>query len=477
VTIHIADIASYQEGLTLADLQHAGFTGVNVKISHELGIKSVHPDAHRYVRDARAMGIGVSTFHWLTGRAPGRDQAAFAYSQMQQLPGGTAGLAHVVDVESTVHPPTAAQWLEYCVTMQHLLGRPIATYTGDWWWLDHMAGVVGPTASPWLWSAPRAGYLRDYPGDAASDAWRGYAGWPYLAVMQYRVDVVAGINVSQSAIRDPLVWDAMRGVSAMAWENTEASESLLAEFNYLAPGRDKASDGTIGDAAHKASSSDHNVDDGPGQGATPSEDADSIPETHALDVDSSGQWPVGWSMERCVQIMLSLARAGRLPGLQNIIYRRRIWSRSWGWTERTYTGSNPHDKHAHFGVRYGSGSGADNPENFTGPWGIRATREKELEELEMPSAEEIASAIATKLGADLRNANSSYYKGTADAAKDGARLLLWDAIHAVREDSVYQAAPDTGPDSKQEMRNTRDLYRELFADSLAEATDDEGTTS
>ena len=117
MTEHIADIAVYQDGLALADLQLAGISSINVKISHELGILNVHPDVHRYVREARVMGIGVSTFHWLTGRAPGADQAAFAYSQMQQLPGGTTGLAHVVDVESTVHPPTEKHWRDYCLTM------------------------------------------------------------------------------------------------------------------------------------------------------------------------------------------------------------------------------------------------------------------------------------------------------------------------------------------------------------------------
>src|ERR1700754_499121 len=155
MTIFIADIASYQRGLTLADLTQAGFTGINVKISHELGIKSVDTDARSFVAAARDSGIGVSPFHWLTGRAPGADQAAFAYTQMQSLPGGAGGLAHVVDVEDETWPATLKHWQDYCATMHQLLGRPIATYSGDWWWLDHMGGAGGGTHSPWLWSAPR----------------------------------------------------------------------------------------------------------------------------------------------------------------------------------------------------------------------------------------------------------------------------------------------------------------------------------
>lgn len=423
MTIHVADIAVYQRTLALADLIQAGFGGVNVKISHELGTKSVHPDAHRYVADAREAGIGVSTFHWLTGRYRGADQAAYAYARMMELPGGATGVAHVVDVEDTQVPPTEEVWRDYCATMSSLLGRPIATYSGDWWWQPRMGAAASPW-SPWLWSAPRAGYLLDYPGDDATEHWRGYGAWPQLAVMQYRVAPVitpdGGIPVSQSAIRHTEVWDLMRGME-MVVTSIPASTSLLAEFNWLAPARDKRSDGTIGDAAHRQSSSDHNPDE---TGRTPSEDSDSIDEVHARDVDSSGPWPPGWSMERCVQIILGLARRNNgngLPGLQNVIYNRRIWSRSWGWEQRPYTGSNPHDKHAHFGFRYGSGSGASNPENFTGPWGIRAAREQELREQE--EMDPLAGYSREQL---------------VDMMEEAVINLHVRGVHAALDDAVYQ---------------------------------------
>ncbi len=60
--------------------------------------------------------------------------------------------------------------------------------------------------------------------------------------------------------------------------------------------------------------------------------------------------------------------------LQNVIYNRRIWSRSWGWTAREYTGSNPHDKHAHFSSRYTTAA-----ESNTRPWGLLAAEEAEQE--------------------------------------------------------------------------------------------------
>ena len=167
-----------------------------------------------------------------------------------------------------------------------------------------------------------------------------------------------------------------------------ASTSLVDEINWLAPKRDKSSDGTIGNKAHSETSSDHNLDE---TGATPGEDVDSINEVHARDIDSSGPWPKGWSMERIVGLVVGNHRAGRDNRLQNVIYNRRIWSRSWGWTERPYTRANPHDKHAHFGFRYGSG-GAGNPEQDTSPWGIKAARTRELEAQEMNAAETTAWA-------------------------------------------------------------------------------------
>lgn len=159
------------------------------------------------------------------------------------------------------------------------------------------------------------------------------------------------------------------------WILVPSLVSLRNEFNILAPGRDKASEGSIGDAAHKASSSDHNVDDGPDQGSTPSEDADSTPEVHAIDVDKDLR-KAGWSMERAVQIIVTRHRTGKDDRLQNVIYNRRIWSRSWGWTERVYTGSNAHTEHAHFSARYTTAE-----ENNTRAWGLLEADDMEVSDL------------------------------------------------------------------------------------------------
>ena len=44
----------------------------------------------------------------------------------------------------------------------------------------------------------------------------------------------------------------------MAWRVARSLDVLLGQLNALAPERSKASDGSIGDAAHASRSSDHN---------------------------------------------------------------------------------------------------------------------------------------------------------------------------------------------------------------------------
>lgn len=146
-----------------------------------------------------------------------------------------------------------------------------------------------------------------------------------------------------------------------SWILVPCLVSLRTEFNRLAPDRDKSSDGSIGDTSHAASSSDHNPDE---SGATPYEDSDNINEVHAIDVDVNLNRS-GWTMQRAVNIIVANHKAGRDDRLQYVIYNRKIYSRSWGWTARDYTGASPHTEHAHFSARYTTAQESD-----TSPWGL-----------------------------------------------------------------------------------------------------------
>lgn len=224
MTRYIADYASYQGALTVADLHRAEFDVVNFKTSHGLGTKSVHPRINAEVASARTLGLGIGTFHWLIGNYSGTDQANYAFGRLSLL-SLTQGTMHTVDVEEVTGPddaedaPTREVVRDYVSRMYALLGRPIMIYTGDWWWQPK--GWNGYSLSPFLMAAPNAGYMPDkrYPG-AASEHWRaGYGGWADLSCMQYAVDTLiypdgggrSTVEVSKAAMRDEGVWASLTG--------------------------------------------------------------------------------------------------------------------------------------------------------------------------------------------------------------------------------------------------------------------------
>jgi len=118
-----------------------------------------------------------------------------------------------------------------------------------------------------------------------------------------------------------------------AWRNCQASMTLVAAINARWPGRDKASDGTIGDAAHATRTSDHN----------PWVVVDGMGVVRARDIDKDGI-DAAWLAEE----LRKLGAAGdpRLAGGGYVIFNRRITTNDWsGW--KVYTGSNPHTAHLH----------------------------------------------------------------------------------------------------------------------------------
>lgn len=123
---------------------------------------------------------------------------------------------------------------------------------------------------------------------------------------------------------------------------TTALTRLRNDFNTIAPNRDKESDGWIGDLAHQQTKSGHNPDE---SGGGEYEDADTKDEVRAIDVDKDLRVS-SLTMQMCINKIL--ATPNDLRRLRYIIFNRVIYSKSDGWRAREYTGSNPHDKHAHF---------------------------------------------------------------------------------------------------------------------------------
>jgi len=167
---------------------------------------------------------------------------------------------------------------------------------------------------------------------------------------------------------------------------------LFDEFDELRPKRDRRTDGAEGNLAHRLTSSDHNRDDTPGT-RTPFTDDDRRPEVHAADVDDDLDDDDPELMHRVIQtVLLPRLRAGVETRLQNIIHRRKIYSRSTGWDEETYWGSNPHTEHAHFSARYTAAA-----EKSTKPYGLAAVDRESEWDMDAAGRKALAEAFADAL--------------------------------------------------------------------------------
>lgn len=117
----------------------------------------------------------------------------------------------------------------------------------------------------------------------------------------------------------------------MSWRNAKATIKLRDQINELFPNRDKASDGTIGDARHRKTKSDHNPN--------------SRGVVTAIDIDKDLSSTV--KINRFVDALV----ASRDKRIKYIIFEGRIVSsqvQPWVW--RKYTGANGHFAHMHLSV-------------------------------------------------------------------------------------------------------------------------------
>lgn len=219
------------------------------------------------------------------------------------------------------------------------------------------------------------------------------------------------------------------------------------EFNTLSPGRDKASDGWIGDRAHAGRASDHNPDE---SGRPEVGDADNVDEVHAIDVDADLRRP-GVTMALVVAMLVGRCRAGREKRLRYIIFNRTIWSASRRWEAANYTGSSPHVKHGHLSASYVSALEADRR-----PWGIADVRPPRVPgEATKPSARPAPLKLDGKLGPETIKAWQRIMKTPVDG-KITDRSTLVSAVqrHLNRQinaglkvdgdgDSIRQGGPRT----------------------------------
>lgn len=141
----------------------------------------------------------------------------------------------------------------------------------------------------------------------------------------------------------------------MAWRVAKSLLVLRDQINARAPGRSKASDGTIGDDIHatQGSDSDHNP------WYRPVGDPDGI--VTALDVTHD-------PAHGCdIDVLSDQLAASRDPRIKYLIANSLILSGNGGpspWTWRPYSGSDPHTNHMHVSVV------ADQRCDDTRPWAL-----------------------------------------------------------------------------------------------------------
>lgn len=134
----------------------------------------------------------------------------------------------------------------------------------------------------------------------------------------------------------------------MSWRLARSLETLRRQVNAMAPNRGKGSDGTIGDAAHRATKSEHNPNSA---GVVCAIDITHDP-AHGFD---------SWKFAE-------MLRTRADPRIYYIISNYRIANPGKPW--RKYTGKNPHDHHVHISVAPNSPGLYDDAKewNIGGDW-------------------------------------------------------------------------------------------------------------
>lgn len=232
----------------------------------------------------------------------------------------------------------------------------------------------------------------------------------------------------------------------MAWRVATSLDVMLKEVNRRWPKRSKKSDGSIGDAAHAARSSDHNpwIKDGNGVGVV-----------RARDFTADGIDPA-WFADH-VRTLGALGDK-RLQPTGYVIYNRQIagaGSTSSRWKWRPYTGQNAHRHHVHVSATQTPGPGGFDSTQAWGIDGSHALRPTEASVFDLGARGEGVTFLQKAMNwlvayrtpesgtgsAKLINVSGVYNKETKNAVREFQRfnnrfLVAVGEIPDIEEDGV-----------------------------------------
>lgn len=159
----------------------------------------------------------------------------------------------------------------------------------------------------------------------------------------FREEQAIDLHLDAEGLPPDMDLDTTTAEVVQRWRVAKSLLALREQVNLMAPGRSKASDGTIGDQRHC----------GPGRGQS-----DHCPRIRDSDVgvvtamDITHDPAHGCNSEAIVEVI----RNSRDPRVKYLIWNRRIANSSaigesspWEW--RPYPGANPHNKHCHISVK------------------------------------------------------------------------------------------------------------------------------
>jgi hypothetical protein len=193
--------------------------------------------------------------------------------------------------------------------------------------------------------------------------------------------------------------------SGGSWYLAPSLVELIKEIDQLWPNRSKASDGSIGDASHQARPSDHNPDWNAGG------------VVRAIDVTTADI-----DFNRMLQVLKADLRTWY------VIHDGFIYSRTYAFAKRKYTGPNPHIHHMHISIERTRAAASDTSRWITtGASGSKPTPPTpppavQNGELTMADVDKILAAIA-----DLK----AYQKACTVQIQDNTRQNVANAVRAI----------------------------------------------